>query len=120
VTLLTMVVTLAAPYLAYAVGFESVVHALDWLLSALLSFGLVYLNLRLATNLHRPATAAGCAVAALVLLVHGLEWASKEEFSPYPVTETLLKAPPAKLRDGIAFDAYQDRLGELFAELREE
>jgi hypothetical protein len=119
VTLLTMEITLAAPYAAYAIGFDAVVYAIDWLLSALLSFGLVYVNLRLATNLHRPATVAGCGVALMLLLVHGLDWLNRDAFNPNPDAETLLRAPFAKLRDGIPMAGYQDRLAELFGELEE-
>lgn len=120
VTLLTMVLTLAAGYLAYAIGFDAAVHALDWLLGALLSFALVYANLRLATNLRRPAIAAASAVGMLVFLAYGFEWLGEEEFSPHPLTQTLLRPPFAKLRAGLPPDAYAERLDELFAALREE
>ena len=119
VTLLTMVLTLGAGYVAYAIGFDAAVHALDWLLGAMLSFTLVYANLRLATNLRRPATAAALLVGLLVFLAYGFEWLEEEEFSPHPVTETLLRAPFAKLRSGLPPDAYAERLDELFAAARD-
>lgn len=119
VTLLTMVLTLAAGYVAYAIGFDRAVHALDWLLGALLSFALVYANLRLATSLRRPALGAASMVGLLVFLAYGFEWLGEEEFSPQPQTETLLRPPFAKLRAGLPPDAYAERLDELFAAARE-
>lgn len=112
VTLLTMGVTLAAPYLAYASGLDAAVNALDWTLTTALSFALLYANLRFATSLHRPALAAAGVVALLLLAIHGLQWIGEERFTPYPVTQTLLKPPFAKLRAGMPLDSYQREIGE--------
>jgi len=120
VTLLTMELTLAAPYVAYATGIEFVVGAVRWVLSPLLCFALVWVNLRYATNLRHPGPAAACAVALLLLLVHGLEWMRAEPFSPYPVTETLLRPPFAKLQEGVSLDVHQARLEGLFAAMKQE
>lgn len=120
VTLLTMQVTLLAPYAAYATGFPRAVAALDWGLSALLSGILVYVNLRLATHLQRPALSAAAFIALLFLLAYGVEWLGEEQFLPYPADETLLKPPFAKLRASMDLDEYQDALESLFARLAAE
>ena len=120
ITLLTMQTTLGAAHLSYAVGFARAVDIADWSASALFSFALLYFNLRFATSLRRPAITAALSVALLLALLYGFEKAGEEEFIPYPVAEPLLRAPFLKLRDGLSFDAYEQRLSELFLELREE
>lgn len=120
VTLLTMQVTLLAPYAAYATGFPRVVAALDWGLSALLSGILVYVNLRLATHLQRPALAAAVFIGLLFVLAYGVEWLGEEQFLPYPADETLLKPPFAKLRASLELDEYEGSIEALIARLAAE
>jgi len=81
---------------------------------------LVYVNLRLATHLQRPALSAAAFIALLFLLAYGVEWLGEEQFLPYPADETLLKPPFAKLRASMDLDEYQDALESLFARLAAE
>jgi hypothetical protein len=115
--LLAMNCTLASGYIGYASGFARVAYAVDWFGSALLSFTLLYFNLRFATSLRRPWIAAASTVLLLVLLIYGFEWIGEEEFMPYPPEESLLKPPFAKLRDGVTVDEWDETLRELFREL---
>ena len=120
ITLLTVQVTLGAAYLSYESGFARALEFADWSASALFSFALLYFNLRFATSLRHPAITAALSVALLLALMFGYEKAGEDEFIPYPVEEPLLRAPFLKLRDGLSFDDYEQKLSELFAELREE
>ena len=119
-TFATMESSLGAAYVAYASGFVKTLEALDWGTGAVISFALLLANLRIATNLRRPAWVAAGTVVAMLVLVHGLEYLGEEDFQPSPQAQTLLKPPFAKLRSGMSLDEFEQNAARLFERVRED
>jgi hypothetical protein len=120
IVVLTMLVSIGAEYASYASGLDEITNAADWALNALLLVLLIDVSLRLATTLHRPLLPAFLVVALPVALLAAFEYAGEEEFAPQPEVDTLLLAPFAKLRPGMQFDDYEEKLAAVFGEAGED
>ncbi len=112
----------ATTYLSYALANDapSVIFGTGWVLGAALMYLLLSNALQLATPLRHPALAAFAATVAVYALMGLQELAEQDDFTAQPQPVTVLRAPFAKLRAGLDYDAFDAGVAELFAGLPEE
>lgn len=120
ITLASMLASELLGVAAWASGLTQLLGPVDGVISAGFGCLLLGLNLRFATNLHRPLAAATLFVLALGGLSWGLQWQSQEEFEPSPAEPAGLLPPFAKLRGDLPVAEHERLLRELFGEVRED
>ena len=107
----------ASVYLAYAFAADAamVIDVVGWLLGAVLMFLLLANALHIATSVRHPLLAAlGATIGAYALMVLQ-DYSELADFTPQPKPMTVLRAPFAKLRDGVDYEAFDAGGAGLFA-----
>lgn len=109
-------------YLGYAFADDaaSVIASAGWSVGAVLMFLLLSGALETSTPLRHPWLAAAAATIAAYSLMGLQDMAERDDFSAQPQPMTVLRAPFAKVRDGLDYASFDAGVAALFAELPDE
>ena len=110
----------ASTYVAYAADAAAFISTVSWWLGGVLMFLLLWSALELATPLPNAFLAACAATFAAHTLMALQDVAERDDFVAQPQPVTVLRAPFAKLRPGLDYEAFDAGVGALFAGLPEE
>jgi hypothetical protein len=112
----------AGAYVAYAFAADAAafISTVSWWLGGVLMILLLWGALELATPLRNVFLAACAATFAAQTLMALQDVAERDDFVAQPQPVTVLRAPFAKLRPGLDYEAFDAGVGALFAGLPEE